>query len=267
MNVYPTVNREKIRAGLDLLMEETTTIAKFEKVRTLISGINPKIDKALSEVSSAIKNLKKIENIEVIDLSLEALPENTEKEKKRKKLLLLLLSSWKNLRSEVERVQNLYEKAGSDGGITTSEHASILGKTFGFAKGPLGFVTIAAVVIVGVISLLNAISVTIIIRNQGCSPIQPIVRLPFPIPGIELPHETIPDGGQGVARVPPLTVNVDGTQNNVVILSAFSFSMQYQLRSGATDVIFNGQSLLGKTTSIKLSEKKQHEAILVCSAS
>ncbi|MBI4092142.1 MAG: hypothetical protein HY427_03000, partial [Candidatus Levybacteria bacterium] len=102
---------------------------------------------------------------------------------------------------------------------------------------------------------------------QGCSPIQPIVRLPFPIPGIKLPRETIPDGGQGVAKVPPLTVNVDGTGGNSVILSAFSFSMQYQLGSGATDVVLNGESLLGKVTLIKLSEKKQHEVILVCAAS
>src|SRR3972149_11569069 len=134
MNTYPTISREKIKAALDLLMEEATTIGKFEQIRTLISGINPKIDKTLSEISSIIKNLQKTENIEVIDLTLEALPEKTDKDKKRKKLLLLLLSSWKNLRSEVERVQSLYEKAGSDGEITTSEHASILGKTFGFAK-------------------------------------------------------------------------------------------------------------------------------------
>lgn len=262
-----TFNREKIRAALDLLMEETTTLSKFEKIRTLISGVNPKIDKALSEISSIIKSLQKIENIEVIDLTVQALPEKTDKDRKRKKLLLLLLSSWKNLRSEVERVQSLYEKANSDEGISSSEHASILGKAFGFAKGPLGFVTLAAIAIVGVISLLNAISVTIIIRNQGCSPIQPIVRLPFPIPGIELPKETIPDGGQGVAKVPPLTVNVDGTNRSSVVLSAFSFSMQYRLGTGATDVILNGTSLLGKQTIIKLSDSKQHEVVLVCSAS
>lgn len=261
-----TINREKIRAALGLLMEKTTTLSKFEKIRTLISGVNPKIDKALSEISSIIKSLQKIENVEVIDLTLEALPEKTDKDKKRKKLLLLLLSSWKNLRSEVERVQSLYEKAGSDKEISASEHASILGKSFALAKGPLGLVTVAAVVIVGVASLLNAISVTIVIKNQGCSPVQPIVRLPVPIPGIELPKETIPDGGEGIAKVPPLTVTVDGTQNNVVILSAFSFSMQYQLGSGATDVIFNGQTLIGKQTVIKLSEKKQHEVILVCAA-
>lgn len=262
-----TINREKIRAALDLLMDETTTLQKFEKIRALILGVNPKIDKSLREISNAISNLKKIENIEVIDLSISALPEKNEKEKKRKKLLLLLLSSWKNLRSEVERVQNLYEKAGSDKEITTSEHASVLGKSLALAKGPLGFVTIGAIAIVGVITLLNAISVTIIIRNQGCSPIQPIVRLPVPIPGIELPKETIPDGGEGVAKVPPLTVNVDGTNRSSVVLSAFSFSMQYELGSGATDVIFNGQTLLGKQTVIKLSESKQHEVILVCSSS
>ena len=264
MEAYLTANREKIRAALDLLMEETTTIAKFERIRTLISGVNPKMDKVLSEISSLIKNLEKIENVEIIDLTLENLPEKTDKDKKRKKLLLLLLSSWKNLRSEVERVQSLYEKASSDGKISTSEHASVLGKTLALAKGPLGLVTLAAVVIVGVITLLNTISVTIIIKNQGCDPIQPIVRLPFPIPGIELPKETIPDGGQAIAKVPPLTVSVDGTQRSTISLRAFSFSMQYQLGSGATDVIFNGQTLLGKTISINLSEKKLHEAILEC---
>lgn len=267
MNVDTVISREKIRAALDLLMEETTTLEKFEKIQKLISGVNPKIDKTLSEISSIIKNLQKIEKIEVIDLSLSALPEKSQKDKKRKRLLLLLLSSWKNLHSEVRRVQGLYEKAGSDKEISPSEHVSVVGKIFALAKGPLGFVTIAAAVIVGAISLLNTISVTIIIRNQDCSPIQPIVQLPFPIPGIELPQETIPDGGQGTARVPPLTVNVDGTNRSSVVLSAFSFSMQYQLGSGATDVIFNGQTLLGKQTVIKLSERKQHEVILVCSTS
>ncbi|MBI4091896.1 MAG: hypothetical protein HY427_01680, partial [Candidatus Levybacteria bacterium] len=174
----PTINREKTRAALDLLIEDTTTLAKFERIRTLISGVNPKIDKALSEISSAVKNLQKFENIETIDLTLEALPEKTDKDKKRKKAILALLSSWKNLRSEVERIQGLYEEAGSDGEISSQEHASILGKTIALAKGPLGFVTIAAVAIIGVIALLNTISVLIVIKNQGCSPIQPIVRLP-----------------------------------------------------------------------------------------
>src|SRR3972149_5712191 len=181
MNVDPTISREKIRAALDLLMEETTTVGKFERIKTLASGANPKIDKTLSEISSVIKNLQKIETFDVIDLTLTALPDQTDKDKKRKKLLLLLLSSWKNLRSEVARVQSLYEKANSDGQISSSEHASVLGKTLALAKGPLGFATLAAVVIVGAIILLNAISVTIIIKNQGCSPIQPVVRLPVPI--------------------------------------------------------------------------------------
>ena len=267
MDKYPSISQEKIRAALDLLMEETTTLQKLEKIKTLISGVNPRIDKTLTEISTIIKNLKRIENVDVIDLSLSALPETTDKDKKRKKLLLALLSSWKNLGSEVERVQSLYNQAGSDGSVSIGEHASVLGKTLALAKGPLGFVTVAAVVIVGVIALLNAISVTIVIRNRGCNPIQPIARLLFPIPGIDLPRETIPEGGSAKAKVPPLTVNVDGTNRSAITLKAFSFSMQYQLGSGATDVLFNGETLLSKVTTINLSEKKQHEVILVCARS
>ena len=81
MEAHPTVNREKIRAALDLLTEETTTLQKFEKIRTLISGVNPKIDKSLREISTTISNLKRIESVEIIDLSLEALPEKTDKDK------------------------------------------------------------------------------------------------------------------------------------------------------------------------------------------
>ena len=88
MNVDPTISREKIRAALDLLMEETTTVGKFERIKTLASGANPKIDKTLSEISSVIKNLQKIETFDVIDLTLTALPDQTDKDKKRKKLLL-----------------------------------------------------------------------------------------------------------------------------------------------------------------------------------
>ena len=246
-------------------MEDSTTFEKFERVRTLIQGINPAIDKALTSCSTAIGKLKKLQEGEVIELTLEALPEETDKEKRRKKAILLLLSSWRNLRSEVKRVMALYGSGKADGKMTAQEHAGTLAKIFAFAKGPFGLVTVAAALIAGVLILLNSMSVTIVIKNRGCKALVPFVRLPFPIPGIELPTANIPDGGQGVARVSPLTVDVDGTRGGLVVISALRFSMEYQLETGAKDVVFNGQSLLGKKTTINLGDSKEHELIVLCS--
>jgi hypothetical protein len=55
----------------------------------------------------------------------------------------------------------------------------------------------------------------------------------------------------------------DGTQKGVLTVGSFKFNMSFQLGS-ISDVKFDGTSLLGKTTSLNLSEKKSHELIFVC---
>lgn len=265
MYLDPKTNKEKIDAALQLLLEDTTTVAKFEKIRILLKGINPKIDHTLETCSKGLKTLKRFQTGDIIELTATNLPEHTEKQKKRKKYLLLFISSWKNLKGEVARVEKLYKEQNADGKVTTQEHLAAAGKLVATSKGPFGLITGLAVVIVGVggvLAFLNFSAVNITIKNQGCSPITPIVKLPVPIPGIKLPTETIPSGGTAVASVPPFAVTVDGTQKGYVVISALKFTMEYNL--GSANLIFDDQSLIGKSTTINLGASKSHSLVIRC---
>ncbi len=262
------IQKEKIDAALQLLLEETTTFAKFEKIRILIKGVNPQIDLALEKCSGGLKTLKRIQAGDIIELTAANLPEHTPEHKKRKKALLLFITSWKNLKSEVERVKKLYQEQNADGKVTSQEQLATAGKLMGTAKGPFGLITALAVAVVGVggvLAFLNFSAVDITIKNRGCSPITPVVRLPVSIPGIKLPTETIPSGGQAEASVPPFTVTVDGTKKGSVVISALKFTMEYHLGGANNDLIFDSQSLIGKSTTIDLSSSKNHELIVSCS--
>lgn len=134
-------SKEKVLTAYKLLQEDSTTKEKFESIKTLLNGVNPKIDQALERVLKAWSDLEKIQHGEVIELSVEHLPEETEKEKKRKRLLLLLIRSWNDLKSEVKRIRAELETNRTDGKESFSKIAT-------FAKGPFGFFTLAAVLIV-----------------------------------------------------------------------------------------------------------------------
>lgn len=266
MYLDPKTNKEKIDAALQLLLENTTTVAKFEKIRTLIKSINPNVDKHLESCSKAIKIIHRIQTGDVIELTATNLPEETKEQKKRKKALLFLISSWKNLKGEVARVEKLLKEQNAHGKVTSGDKLATFGKVAATSKGPFGLITAVAVVVVGVgavLAYLNSASVNITIKNQGCAPLVPVVKLPVSIPGIKLPTETIPSGGQAIASVPPFTVNVDGTRNGVVVISAFKFTMEYDLRT-YTNLIFDNQSLVGKNTTLNLGFSKTHELIISC---
>lgn len=267
MYLDPKTNKEKIDAALQLLLDTNTSAAKFEKIRILIKGINPGIDKALESCSKGIKTLKRLQAGDVIELTATNLPEGTGKQKKRKKVLLLLISSWKNLKGEVARIQKLINEQNADGKVTSQENMATIGKIAATSKGPFGLITALAVIVVGVgaaLAYLNSSIVNITIKNQGCSTIVPMVKLPVSIPGIKLPTENIPNGGQAIASVPAITVNVDGTKKGFVFISALTFSMEYNLGGSNTDLIFDSQSLVGKSTTINLATSKNHELILRC---
>lgn len=266
--------KEKIRAGLDLLCEETTSFDKFQKISTLIKGLNPKIDKQLEETSKVIEKIQKvkgkIEKVkggDVISLSLEGIPEKTEKQKKYKKLLLLLLGNYRGLTGEVKRISGLQSAlAGAEGASELSKGGKVIkvGKVVATAKGPLGTLTIAAAGIVALTSFLNNKSVEIKIKNIGCQPIQPVAERAINIPGLKLPGEAIPSGGENVAMIPGLTLKVDATKPGGVDLSALNLSRSYNLPGEITEIIYDGQSLLGKNTEVKLGNAKTHEVIVKC---
>lgn len=140
--------RKRMRAAYILLQGQEISISTFEQVRILIKGLHPGVDKKLTICSKALSTLQKIKEGDVILLSAETLPEKTENQKKQKKALLLFISAFRDLRSEVHRVEKEFAKAGDE--LTTRwEHVMIA------AKGSFGIVTIAAVIIVSVALLQN----------------------------------------------------------------------------------------------------------------
>lgn len=143
--------KKRMLAAQKLLLDTSTTREKFESIRTLIKGVNPTIDTLLENTSRALSDYEKLHKGEIVELTAEHLPENTEEEKRRKKALLLLIKNWKQLRSEVERVQSEFEQVDKGQG-----KAEIGSKILAGAKGPFGIITLVAVVIVGVLVFVNA---------------------------------------------------------------------------------------------------------------
>lgn len=149
--------RERCEAAYKLLTEEITTREKFESVRTLIKGINPQVDKLLEESSKKFADYEKLHKGQIVELSAEKLPEETEDEKRRKKLLLLFIRSWKQLKSEVHRMQVEIEQMNQESSV---DKVKTGGRIVRAAKGPLGIITIAAILIVASLMLLRSNNVS-----------------------------------------------------------------------------------------------------------
>lgn len=260
----PHLIRDRLRAADKLLQAEGTTLGQFESVRTILKGLNPKVDTLLTSCTKALSNIDKLEKLQkgdVIALSTEMLPEQTEEQKKRKKALLLFLTQWKQLKGEVARIEKELAASPSGKPKTGAEKAMGIGRILGYAKGPLGLVTLAAAGLV----LLNATSVKIHITNDGCSPVTPVTSVPIRIPGLSLPNETIPDGGTATAVIPRLAVTVDGTDRSNIRLSGYGLNFQFELGGEGIDLLFDGSSLLGRRTTINLGEQPEHQVMIRCS--
>src|SRR5262249_1426008 len=156
---------------------------------TLLSGINPKLDRLLATCDTEFSKVEKYYKGAAIELILENLPELTEEQKKRKKLLLLFINSWNQLKGEVKRIEK--ELDGKRKAKTDLEKKLDWANIFNFAKGPLGIITIVAV---GIVLVAQATSVRVIIKNVGCGTMQSPTSFPISLPGLSLPNE-IPDNG------------------------------------------------------------------------
>lgn len=141
-------NREKFEALNKLLSQESTTIEKFQSVAKLAHGINPQIDQTLDKAAEALEKIENLSKGEVIELSADTLPEETEQQKKRKKALILFIKHYKELKDEIERV-----KAELKDSKSANQQLSAVGRVAAFAKGPVGIITVAAVIIVAVSGL------------------------------------------------------------------------------------------------------------------
>lgn len=247
--------QKRLEAAGQLLNQSSTTREKFNSIRNLIKGISSKLDKLLDEAGKALSHLERVENLQVIELTAEAIPEVTEEDKRRKKALLLFLGFWKDLKSEVARVQTE---------VNQGKHISqpsTFAKIFSFAKGPFALITIAAVGIV----YLNSNSVEVKIKNQGCDAINPVVKIPFPIAGLKLPSVPILNGDHGYASLPKMKINIDGTTADKIKVSAFNVSWNFDLNGDQIDLRFNGKLLNAARTEIDLGASSEHELIISCS--
>ena len=193
----------------------------------------------------------KVKKGDVIELVAHEMPETTEEEKKRKKLFLFFLSAWKDLQKEVVRVRG--ELQSSQG------NAQGWGKVLAGAKGPLGVITAIAVGWV----LLEATSVEITVTNRGCNTLYPTSYSSIPLPGISLPKDPIADGQTGTVRLPPLTLDVDGTTPGNIRLSALNFKYTFDIPSDVT-ITFNGDVLNNASTILRLRSQKHHDIVVAC---
>lgn len=251
--------RKRLEAAHALFVGDTTSREKFRAVRELVGGVHASIDARLKACDEAFSHIDNLDNGEYTELAVEHLPEDTEDRKKRKKALLLLIRFWKDLQGEISRVQaELYASEMSD--QNAPQKPSVWRKIFGAAKGPAGIITIVAV---GAAVALQATSVSMTIKNNGCGPMI-LGALPIPLPGLQLPKESIASGGSAVATLLAVTVIIDGTQSGFLYLRALKLELSFQIPNNIKDVTLNGQSLLKKTTEAKLGAQKNHEIVFVC---
>src|SRR3989344_5396692 len=213
---------ERLQAAQAIFSDTSLSPEKFSHLQKLLKGVNPKLDKVLSQVVGEWNKLERFEKGEVIDLVAHELPQDSEEEKKRKKALLFFLSAWKDLKNEVVRVRGeLQSSQGNTQGW---------GKVLAGAKGPLGLITALAVGWV----LLESTAVEITIANRGCNTMYPTSYSSIPLPGIALPKDPISDGESGIVRLPPITLSVDGETAGKIALSALKFNFTFEVPSDVT---------------------------------
>lgn len=263
MKKLTDVQAERLKTAWELLSQPTTTLDKIQKITALIKGLNPPIDKHLESITRLAAKIQKIQTGDVIDLSLEHLPEKTPKQKKRKKLLLLFLGHWKDLTSEVGRIKDLASPPTSENKTTTKVKIIKIGKIITSLKGPLGLVTITAAGLVALGNYLNHRSVNVNIVNLGCQPIKPPISQTINLPGLKLPA-VIDSGSQGQAVVPGFDLQVDGSNPRTIGISLLAFSRAFNLPGEVTDITLDGHSLLGSVSQIKLGNSQDHQLVVLC---
>ncbi len=250
--------QSKVRAAQELLAGGSTTPEKLKSAATLLGGINPKLDEFLQECTRILSTIEKIQDGDVIQLSAESLPENTEEDKRRKRVLLIFIRRYKDLQNEVVRVQSEMLVHGAEGG--SGSNVSFWGRILSAAKGPLGVITIIAIGI----AAMSATSVDVTIKNNGCGTMYANSSIPISIPGLSLPTDPIPSGGSAQATIPPFSFNVDGTAPGALTLSSIGLNFSIQLANNVDDVTFNGTSLLGKKSAITLTRSGGNALVIHC---
>ncbi len=142
----------------------------------------------------------------------------------------------------------------------TQKRLDAAGKILGLAKGPLGIITLVAAGVV----ILQSTAVKINITNNGCDSIPALSQYPVSLPGFHLPAASIPSGSSATAVLPPVTVHVNGTSGRHMTVLFLSQEHAFALPSSVMDISYNGHTLLGTSTEIKLTKDTKQELVVRC---
>lgn len=144
--------QKRMQAAYKLVSNsEFFSLENLEAAKTLVAGINPKVDRAFDICVKALTKVEKVRQKDILQLSVEALPEKTEVQKKRKKAIVFFLTEFENLKSEMQRVQTELKEFKQK---TEIEKAASGTRIFLGAKGPFGIGTLIALIIVGAMFLV-----------------------------------------------------------------------------------------------------------------
>jgi len=236
------VIEKRLQAAQSILHGDSVNRSTFDSLKTLLSGIHPKLDHALAQAGNAIKHIDHIQKSDVIALVAEGLPETTPEDKKRKKAILLFIKLWNDLKNEVARVEKEF---ASD--PDTKHHSNAWGKIFGLAKGPLGVVT------------LKATEVSVTVQNNGCGMLTPPA---INVPGLRLPG-SIPSGGEVIVKTPPFSFTVDTTDKRFTPVTLMGMTYDFGGRP-TTSVLFDGEEIIGFKRLIRLGDSPSHTLEIHC---
>jgi hypothetical protein len=134
-------------------------------------------------------------------------------------------------------------------------------------------VVVAAVFVAAVVS--NIVAVDITIRNQGCEDLyvadalgdnvgivlaNNLLLSPF---GIELPEVIAMDSVEQMT-MPPLAIHVDNETNpNALSIDIYGVMIPFTVGQ-ASEILFDGDSILGVQKDIDLGQGETHELTIIC---
>lgn len=125
-------------------------------------------------------------------------------------------------------------------------------------------VFLGAVVAAGAgVYYLSSNAVELTVTNRGCAPLTVAGNMPVSLPGVSLPGKPIPSGSSETFKLPPLSATVDATTRGTITLSTLGSTVTFQLDPGI-GVTLNGESLIGKQTTVNLGERPKHEVVVSC---
>jgi hypothetical protein len=133
---------------------------------------------------------------------------------------------------------------------------------------------IVAVGVFAVTVVSNVVAVDVVIHNQGCGDIPvaeaidiggiPLAENPLlDAFGIRLPA-VIKEGSTQVLSLPPIDLEVDNrTESSELMLRASGQELRVPI-TGATGILFDGESILGRQRVVHLGSRRTHELTIRC---